>query len=191
MYHPPPALSGLGSKESFPADLGIWVSMLLNLSPHYPDRSANLLTSDETHGECGVSLTVRSLLEGCRAKPTISRPIRRTRRDHRPNPLNALCRLELCVHGLGCRVPNGENPTTPDFAWLCRTANAANRSPTSIEKATCSGRRAAANLVTKDGARRIAANIAKLPPKVPRSEGSWPWGCRSCTSETAQNRQER
>jgi hypothetical protein len=27
--------------------------MLLNLSPHYPDRSASLLTSDEARGECG------------------------------------------------------------------------------------------------------------------------------------------
>ena len=38
--------------------------------------------------------------------------------EHRPNSFNALRRPELRVHGLGCRVPNGESPTTPDFAWL-------------------------------------------------------------------------
>ena len=57
-----PCLSGLGSKESLSADFGIWASLLLNLSPHYRDQSANLLTSDETYANVTYRLRQWSIL---------------------------------------------------------------------------------------------------------------------------------
>jgi hypothetical protein len=52
-----PCFEWLRVKGEFVGGFGIWASLLLNLSPHYRDQSANLLTSDETYGECGVSPT--------------------------------------------------------------------------------------------------------------------------------------